>query len=170
MKIFFDFEFIENGDEHPMIPISLGMVRDDGKELYLEFGNVDWSKANPWVIENVKPYLTGHLSGVIAKEDARKVIVNFCGEKPEFWAYFADYDWVLLCQIYGRMVDLPQGWPMWCRDLKQLMWQLGKSREDIPITNSNAHSALADAHWNREVFNHLQDTVKPDVRDILRLF
>ena len=34
--------------------------------------------------------------------------------------YYADYDWVALCQLYGRMLDLPGRWPMFCRDLKQL--------------------------------------------------
>lgn len=32
----------------------------------------------------------------------------------------ADYDWVVLCQLYGTMMDLPKGWPMYCRDVKQL--------------------------------------------------
>lgn len=38
---------------------------------------------------------------------------------PEFYAYFADYDWVAFCWLYGRMIDLPTGFPMYCRDIKQ---------------------------------------------------
>ena len=37
----------------------------------------------------------------------------------EFYAYYADYDWVVLCQLFGRMLDLPKGFPMYCKDLKQ---------------------------------------------------
>ncbi|WP_428743140.1 hypothetical protein [Tenacibaculum sp.] len=41
--------------------------------------------------------------------------------KPEFYAYYADYDWVLFCWLFGRMVDLPNGFPMYCKDLKQML-------------------------------------------------
>jgi len=41
--------------------------------------------------------------------------------EPEFYAYYADYDWVLFCSIFGRMIDLPKGFPMYCRDLKQAL-------------------------------------------------
>ena len=42
-----------------------------------------------------------------------------CSDKPEFYAYYADYDWVVFCWLFGRMVDLPEGFPMYCIDLKQ---------------------------------------------------
>ena len=73
-------------------------------------------------------------------------IAAFVGDKPEFWAYFADYDWVALCQLYGRMIDLPEGWPMFCLDLKQSMHERGISRDALP-KNEGAHDALADARW-----------------------
>lgn len=38
-----------------------------------------------------------------------------------FWAYFADYDWVVFCWLFGTMMDLPNGMPRYCRDLKQEM-------------------------------------------------
>lgn len=40
-------------------------------------------------------------------------------EKPEFYAYYADYDWVVFCWLFGRMIDLPNAFPMYCKDLKQ---------------------------------------------------
>lgn len=42
-------------------------------------------------------------------------------EKPQFYAYYADYDWVVFCWLFGRMIDLPKGFPMYCRDLKQML-------------------------------------------------
>ncbi len=39
---------------------------------------------------------------------------------PQFYAYYADYDWVVFCWIFGRMMDLPEGFPMYCRDLQQI--------------------------------------------------
>ena len=40
-------------------------------------------------------------------------------DKPKFYAYYADYDWVVFCWLFGRMVDLPNGFPYYCIDLKQ---------------------------------------------------
>lgn len=51
-------------------------------------------------------------------------IAYFAGKglgKPEFYGYYADYDWVLFCSLYGRMLDLPNEFPMYCRDLKQIL-------------------------------------------------
>lgn len=40
---------------------------------------------------------------------------------PELYGYYADYDWVLFCSLFGTMMDLPKGFPMHCRDLKQML-------------------------------------------------
>jgi hypothetical protein len=155
MRIFFDFEFIENGTEHPIIPVSVGMVREDGETYYAEFEDVDWSKANDWVVANVKHYI-GHRGPAKSKETISEEIKFFVGEYPEFWAYFADYDWVILCQLYGKMIDLPDTWPKYCLDLRQYMWHLDISREEIEVSGSFVeHDALSDAEWNRAVFKTL---------------
>lgn len=159
MRFFLDFEFIENGDKHPIIPISIGMVREDGKDLYYEFADVDWSKANPWVIKNIKPTLTGHTN---SKEEIVEAIKTFCTVNPalehgpEFWAYFADYDWVIFCSLFGTMMDLPKGWPKYCLDLKQYMYHLKVKRDQLNfIVNPKLHNALSDAMWNMDAFNVL---------------
>lgn len=152
MKVFFDTEFIENGTAHFPQLISIGIIREDGEKYYAEF-EVDWDLANKWVLDNVVPKLRGgDYVKTLAK--AREEIIEFCGDSPEIWAYFADYDWVIFCGVFGRMVDLPKGWPMFCRDLKQLMWHLGIKKSDIPatISNENAHDALDDAIWNLRVY------------------
>lgn len=53
-------------------------------------------------------------------ETTKKLILNF-KEKVKFYAYYADYDWVAFCWLFGKMIDLPNGFPMYCRDLKQIM-------------------------------------------------
>jgi hypothetical protein len=37
---------------------------------------------------------------------------------PEFYGYYSDYDHVALSWLFGRMIDLPNGFPMYTRDLK----------------------------------------------------
>lgn len=55
------------------------------------------------------------------KRVAEKTGVLITGDETpiEFYGYYSDYDWVLLCSLFGRMIDLPKGFPMYCRDLKQ---------------------------------------------------
>ena len=43
------------------------------------------------------------------------------GKNPEFYGYYSDYDWVAFCWLFGKMIDLPNGFPMYCIDLKQIL-------------------------------------------------
>lgn len=167
MRIFFDTEFIENGPAFVMEPISIGMVREDGEEYYAEFQGVDWTRANEWVKDNVRPYLAGPLK---RKHTIVREIKEFVGEKPEFWAYFADYDWVILCQLFGRMIDLPEGWPMYCLDIKQLMWHYKVPRGELDFLSEDLkqHNALDDAIWNKRVFNFISSEIRGGRLSVVR--
>ena len=151
-RIWFDTEFIEDGKTIDLI--SIGMVRDDGATFYAENMDCDYDKASPWVRENVLRHLQGG-SREWHRSDMAEYIVAFAGEKPEFWAYYADYDWVVLCQLYGTMMDLPKGWPMYCRDVKQLCDSLGNPK--LPEQQSTEHHALEDAIWTRDAWRALSE-------------
>lgn len=148
MKYFLDTEFSDNGDR--IIPLSIGIVNENGSELYCEFP-YDPRKLQPWVKANVVPHLTGQIA---TWDSARRRIVEFVGEEPEFWGYYCDYDWVMLCQLYGAMTSLPKTWPLWCRDLKQLLDDMGNPG----YSSSEGHNALVDARWIREVYNDLLES------------
>jgi hypothetical protein len=138
MRVFFDTEFIEDGKTIDLL--SIGLVREDGVTYYAEPEEADRGRASEWVAENVLPSLTGPQKprAVIAQE-----IVAFVGDSPEFWAWYADYDWVALCQLFGTMMDLPNGWPMYCRDFKQVCDERGIHLSQ----NDSRHNALGDAQW-----------------------
>ena len=76
----------------------------------------------------------------------------------EFYGYYADYDWVVFCWIFGRMIDLPKGMPMYCKDLKQIMDELNLDkdwkRKNCPDPKGE-HSALVDAKWNLQLYNSM---------------
>lgn len=89
---------------------------------------------------------------------------------PEFYAYYADYDWVAFCWLFGHMIDLPEGFPMYCIDLKQTLDEKAdfelpnldkKERVDTLKNHSkypsqtNEHNALADAKWNKDLHKFL---------------
>lgn len=101
---------------------------------------------------------------------------------PVFYGYYADYDWVLFCSLFGTMMDLPKGLPMYCNDLKQVLDQYVaeiwlpesikfmegtavevtfdlaleklKGLDDFP-KQENEHHALADAKWNKKLHEFL---------------
>lgn len=147
-RIWFDTEFIEDGKTIELV--SIGMVREDSATYYAEVDGVDYSRADPWLHKNVFPHLQGTRDVLKDRGQIASDIVAFAGEKPEFWAYYADYDWVVLCQLFGRMIDLPKGWPMFCRDLKQ-----EAGNRELPKQTSAEHHALADALWTKEAHEAL---------------
>jgi hypothetical protein len=146
MKLWFDTEFIEDGVTIDLL--SIGIVREDGETYYAEPAEADRSRASDWVRENVLPFLTGPIKprAQIARE-----IVEFAGKSPEWWAYYADYDWVVLCQLYGTMMHLPTGWPMYCRDVKQVAVEGGFDLSGVTYSGPE-HNALTDALWTRDAW------------------
>jgi hypothetical protein len=156
MRYWFDTEFIEDGKTIDLI--SIGIVSEDGREFYAENADCDLSRASPWVQENVVSKLLGGTAR-IRRSNLRDFVHDFIGsEKPEIWAYYADYDWVVLCQLFGTMMDLPEGWPMYCRDVKQLAGET-----PLPEQGKGEHHALADARWTRAAWQHIHDLQKEPV-------
>lgn len=148
MKYFFDTEFIEDGKTIDLI--SIGIVAQDGRTLYCESNECALSKANDWVKENVIPHLNGDVQ---SRFDIALQIKEFVGQAPEFWGWYADYDWVVLMQLYGTMMQLPETWPMYCNDLKQLCNMLGNP--DLPKQKTTEHNALNDAIWTKEAYEYI---------------
>ena len=173
MRYFLDTEFhdaVQLGT--PLQLISIGLVREDaptsGKRFYAVNTDYDWSESTEWLRENVQPTLHWpntepslfiHSSaGVI-----RSSIHAFLREdpRPEFWAYYSAYDWVLFCQLFGSMKQLPRGWPKICLDIEQYRISLGSP--DLPKQNNNHHNALADAEWARQSLLFLEEKyAQPD--------
>lgn len=157
MRYFLDTEFYEDGER--IHPISLALACDDGRELYLEFV-FDESIVSKWVRDNVVCYLEWEPNDRLTRAEAAKRVLEFIGEDtPEFWAYFADYDWIVVCQMFGTMMDLPENFPMYCMDIQQWWVQLGRPNKEFvrPAKPVNQHNALADARWNSEYWNNLNE-------------
>lgn len=173
MKYFLDTEFIERPGSIQLI--SIGIVSEGGSTFYAENTSFDERKADEWVKENVLNKLRwwGDLNscrgfsnvdslntipmdcevfGPISLISKSLLAFFRCDERPIFYGYYADYDWVIFCWIFGRMIDLPKGWPMYCRDLKQMLDESGKDKIPDP---EDEHNALTDAIWNKALYEHL---------------
>ena len=95
----------------------------------------------------------GGTGGLLSRQLIRATLLQFVDVgryPPEFWAYYADYDWVVLCQLFGKMIDLPRDWPKFCLDVKQLQYQLGTV---LPQQESTEHHALEDARWTMQAWS-----------------
>jgi hypothetical protein len=154
MKYFIDTEFYEDGTTIDLI--SIAIVADDGREFYACSQEAQLHRVSDWVRENVLPTLPPYGDPAwMTREMMRRAIRAFIlkGEKPAFWAYYADYDWVVLCQLFGTMMDLPEDFPKFCMDLKQLSVSVGNPKH--PPSPQGEHNALEDARWNRDLYKFL---------------
>jgi hypothetical protein len=123
----------------------------------------------------------------IPDKDVKKTIqehYNSCAAPDcKFYGYYSDYDWVVFCWLFGKMIDWPKGFPMYCIDLKQeldakveflqLFYHGGliPSEKDRLCNNeeklekiknnpnypkqTNEHNALSDARWNQQLYTFL---------------
>lgn len=162
MKVWYDTEFHERGPKYPIDFISIGMVREDGQELYLINVDADYNAAydHEWLRNNVLRHLPGGVdfSGVweVDRNDARVMLRNHIAKrisdflrvpKVELWAWYGSYDHVVLAQTFGTMLDLPEHIPMWTNDLRQVVHQLGNPV--LPMQAEGEHDALQDARFLR---------------------
>jgi hypothetical protein len=129
-KYWYDWEFDENG--RTIEPISLGMVAEDGRELYLinstYFRRYEQGLVKPhlWVINNV-------LDKIPPKDIKEfgctiqafpKIVLDFISdngrytsrEDIELWGHCSAYDHVTLAQLYGPMINLPEPVPMFTNE------------------------------------------------------
>lgn len=189
MDIFYDWEFLEDG--RTIEPISIGMVREDGRELYLvneevldlpRYTRTDLHKRiceHKWLMENVvpglpldpdapepvppgrgqKPYfwVDPNAANVMPLRLIRRLVQDFVVEvaDPELWAWFAAYDHVALGQLFGKMIDMPHGFPWYTNDIRTLKTLAGPTaRASEPEQTEGVHNALEDARHNRKLHHH----------------
>ncbi|QFG13491.1 Rnase H [Gordonia phage Powerball] len=191
MKFWYDTEFLEDGKTIELI--SIGIVAENEATYYAVNSEMPDDKAmgnDEWMCKNVVAHLplaTGlhrHTSGtcphywsldmksplvkpkwVIANE-VREFLTgtgNDDGTPVELWADYAAYDHVVLAQLWGKMIHLPAGIPMWTHDLRQLWEQAG--RPEFPTFAFDGgpmpeHHALADARELRARWRWLQNELE----------
>lgn len=190
-----------NRPYHSIQLISIGIVAEDGREYYAISSEFNPADANPWVKENVikklevlwvrysnkqiaqdivrfinsEPVKTCKSAGATFLSEESKKNIQKGYLEPEFYAYYADYDWVVFCSLFGTMMDLPKGFPMYCRDLKQMLdekvtvfckHEIADTSFDQALTRLkthakyptqfNEHNALDDAKWNYQLYKFLK--------------
>ena len=148
MLYWYDTEFLEDGSTIDLI--SIGIVAEDGREYYAVNNDADWDRIeqNEWLMKNVYPQLPNMWNkpsawkdhSIIAEEVKEFLLFD---KKPKLWGWYSAYDHVVLCQLWGKMIDLPTGIPMFTHDLRSMMTT--KEAMLLPKQPSGVHDALADA-------------------------
>ncbi len=171
-----DTEFMEDGKTIELI--SIGLVAQDGRELYVQrceapidadrrvFYNKEYPGPNAWVQQHVLPHLEHpycltpcETPGCpwLHESDLADCLLGFVGDdpSPSFLGYYSAYDWVVLCQLFGPMIALPPGWPMYCRDLRP--WLDDQGLEHVTQPDNMPHHALSDARWILQMWQQYKD-------------
>jgi 3'-5' exoribonuclease-like protein len=203
MRYFLDSEFSDTGRTIDLI--SIGIVSEDGRELYLQSCEFYTATVSPWVEEHVLPQLSlcphihnsnpsatadlfshrthgqctfsepaqcitglrgvkitgGHLIGAHAAcfwrthEQIRNEVRAFLTDPTELWGWYAAYDFVALCQLFGTMMDLPTDWPHHIKEFQQIVDDRSISDDDLPKQEDGLHNALADAKHLKKLWGYL---------------
>lgn len=148
MKYWYDSEFLEDGKTIDLI--SIAIVAEDGREYYAVVKDADWDRIleDKWLMKNVVSQLpdpddkTNPWKPKAQIADEVKEFLLF-DKKPKLWAWYSAYDHVALCQLWGKMIDLPQGIPMFTHDLRAMV-STGEAMV-LPKQPDGVHDALADA-------------------------
>lgn len=156
IRYWFDTEFDERGPDIQLI--SIGIVAADGRSYHVANADYDPAGANPWLRQHVLPPLA-HVAHK-PKAVIRQEVLDFFSPAPsEIWAYFGEYDWIVLRQLVGHMLDWPAGWPLSHMNLEQ--WRLQLGGPPLPPHRGTIHNALDDARWCQLAWQHLTQLAKP---------
>jgi hypothetical protein len=192
VKYFYDTEFIEDGRTIDLISIGIVAddgreyyaVSDDitRGQLSRRIRQHEWLMANvvpslpkpagDWNLHMPKSWLFDYHSPIVKPRnqiaaEVRRFILGPDGSDQlpyvELWADYAAYDHVVLCQLWGRMIDLPEGMPMFTHDIQQAASFAVLSDKNLPQQASGLHNALEDARhcairW-QAIRDHLEDVL-----------
>ena len=129
-----------------------------------------FGKSNKQIAEEIKYFVANRPIG-LKKE---QWILDYDTKDVHFYGYYSDYDWVVFCWLFGKMIDLPKGFPMYCIDLQQESDRIYNLKKEEYIEKGgknfinkisnhldypkqiNEHNALSDAKWNFELYKFLK--------------
>jgi hypothetical protein len=147
-RYFYDCEFIEDGQTIELV--SIGVIAQDGREFYAVSTEFDPARASGWVRSHVLNKLPAPADPAwrsrAAIRDELYAFLTAPGVPVELWAWFAAYDHVALCQLWGAMPALPRPIPRFTRELRQRWDDLGQPA--LPPKPDGTHDALVDARYN----------------------
>jgi hypothetical protein len=174
--LFLDTEF--TGLEQGASLVSLALVDEQGRWLYLENEDLDLRGLGDWHQEHVVPFLwKGERQEMeyagrdgfyerLPFQQFKRVINEWLEpyEQAEVWADAHAYDWVFFCELFGGAMGIPASLFYLPFDLVTLLKVRGidpdKKREKLvpewsASYSGGRHNALYDAFLLREVYKKI---------------
>lgn len=114
--------------ENVLLPIYTQHITGDARNIFpFSYRTMKWiinqyGHTNAEIAEKVYNFCSNDYhkgNGLTFKQ--RKEYPLYNKFKPELYGYYADYDHVVLCFLFGTMRDLPEGFPWYTIDLKQML-------------------------------------------------
>lgn len=171
MNIFYDLQVVERGRGLAMELVSIGLVREDGAEMYaINEESLSNVMKHPWLATTAMPHLPirsddafifewnkdhQEYQYVLALDRIIAQVLQFITEEgqPDLWAYYAAYKHVVLSQLFGSQAERPARMPMFTHELQQLSEE--RPHIFLPGVPENTHHAMADARWVRDAHQAL---------------
>lgn len=126
-----------------------------------------FGKTNKQIAQEVFAFIS---VDTLTLEKAKHYNVKY--ENINLYGYYSAYDHVCFSWLFGKMIDLPNGFPMYTRDLKQELDRkniLQAEQKRLGFTDlsdlkmhikypkqKNEHSSIFDARWNKELHEFLK--------------
>lgn len=107
-----DKECIRSNAKLDSIRIEASFTHKSLKRLIKKYG-----KSNEQIAKEIKHFIANRP----INSNKEQWILDYDTKDVQFYGYYADYDWVVFCWLFGKMIDLPAGFPMYCIDLKQTL-------------------------------------------------
>lgn len=175
MRVFFDVKYIENGPQIPIQPVSVGLVAEDGRELYvINDGCLSNAMRHHLVSVNLIPSLPVRVDvpgaasifewdrehdeypHVLLLDTMARAVYGFLAATPDLslWSYYGSHGHVVLLQLFGSLAELPAGIPLHFNELYQEVERTGLKQ--LPPEPVIPYHALYDARWNAELYAMLR--------------
>ena len=105
------------GFTDPIYDLELSFNYSCLKRLIKKYG-----KSNKQIAEDIKDF--------VFKGQGQKIRFD---NSIQFYGYYSDYDWVVFCWLFGKMIDLPSGFPYYCRDLIQMEHEIDSKLSTVMV-------------------------------------
>lgn len=127
----------------------------------LKFLILKYGQSRKQIAQEIKEFVYKGTRGSWSIKDYKRTDI-------EFYGYYAAYDFVVFCWLFGGLMNLPKGFPTYCRDLKQMLdekaVELSTDRGIRYIDleqhahypkNVDQHHSLYDAAWGWDLYEFI---------------
>lgn len=137
-------------------------TKDYIKYIYLKLLLLKYGKSNEQIAKEVAAFCTVNENRGNSILELVKGFKDNTNREISFYGYYSDYDWVVFCSLFGKMIDLPKGFPMMMMDIQQQIeeYKIDKNKLLSEIPQRNCHNALVDAIWNKMAYNWIKNEIK----------